>query len=199
MLEVNQSDPQLARSWALLQVVWLFIIPFWVNGQDFPFRGDWDLSIGEILMKSLGFSSKLPAFQTMRFISVLYHHWYFKISRAFSVIFSFKAEVVKTIMLSLQTCLASTNTIVLGEQIRCFSLIQWTLLHFPPFWKADSLKETLRKRCTTFWFTPQIPTVTMAGPGWRQEPRTQSRSPMWVVGTQILEQLPAVPQGAYQQ
>lgn len=108
--------------------VWLFIIPFWVDGQDFPFRGDWDLSIGEILMKSLCFSSKPPAFQTMRFISALYHHWYFKISRAFSVIFSFKAEAVETIMLSLQTCLASTvkyhsfgwtNKVLLFNSMNC--------------------------------------------------------------------------------
>lgn len=36
-------------------------------------------------------------------------------------------------------------------------------------------------------FFPQITAAARTGPGRTQEPRSQSRSPLWVIGTKVLE------------
>lgn len=44
-----------------------------------------------------------------------------------------------------------------------------------------------------------MPAMAYIGPGQRQEPESQSQSPIWVTGTQILASSPSASQGAHQQ
>lgn len=59
------------------------------------------------------------------------------------------------------------------------------------------LLERYRERALICWFTPQVLSLARVGLGQTREPRTQSRSSLWVAGTQLLEGPNLLPPGLH--